>query len=157
MSDFSGTVPEVIKYRQLPIGPRTARKIASSGGEAPNCEVQHPVDLANVRQLHSKLLPVEKAQRMAEFFSLMGDANRLRILSVLAIRELCVCDLAGLIKMSESAVSHQLRVLRSMGLVNYRKQGRNVFYSLSDSHALNIYRELLSHLDFSRSVRLPDT
>jgi len=59
--------------------------------------------------------------------------------------------------MSESAVSHQLRVLRSMGLVNYRKQGRNVFYSLSDSHALNIYRELLSHLDFSRSVRLPDT
>jgi len=90
MSDFSGTVPEVIKYRQLPI--------ASSGGEAPNCEVQHPVDLANVRQLHSKLLPVEKAQ------------------------------------------------------VNYRKQGRNVFYSLSDSHALNIYRELLSHL-----LRLPDT
>ncbi|MBC6478769.1 MAG: helix-turn-helix transcriptional regulator [Hormoscilla sp. GUM202] len=68
-----------------------------------------------------------------------------------------LCDLAGLIKMSESAVSHQLRVLRSMGLVNYRKQGRNVFYSLSDSHALNIYRELLSHLDFSRSVRLPDT
>ncbi|MBW4583310.1 MAG: metalloregulator ArsR/SmtB family transcription factor [Tildeniella nuda ZEHNDER 1965/U140] len=115
--------------------------------EALNCTVQHPVDLANVRQLHRNLLSVEKAQRMAEFFSLLGDANRLRILSALAMQELCVCDLAAAVKMTESAVSHQLRALRAMRLVSYRKQGRNVFYCLKDSHVLNLYREVAEHLD----------
>ena len=111
------------------------------------CSVQHPVDLNHVRQLHGNLLKVEKAQRMAEFFALLGDANRLRILSALATEELCVCDLAALVKMSESAVSHQLRALRAMRLVSYRKQGRNVFYYLKDSHVLNLYREVAEHLD----------
>ncbi|GAB4370209.1 MAG: metalloregulator ArsR/SmtB family transcription factor [Elainellaceae cyanobacterium] len=112
-----------------------------------NCEVQHPVDLNNVRQLHREILSVEKAQRMAEFFSLLGDANRLRIVSALAKQELCVCDLAATVKMSESAVSHQLRALRVLRLVSYRKQGRNVFYYLKDSHVLNLYREVAEHLD----------
>ena len=115
--------------------------------EALNCTVQHPVDLSNVRQLHRDLLSVEKAQRMAEFFSLLGDANRLRLLSALAMQELCVCDLAAAVKMTESAVSHQLRALRAMRLVSYRKQGRNVFYCLKDSHVLNLYREVAEHLD----------
>ncbi len=84
---------------------------------------------------------------MAEFFSLLGDANRLRILSALAVQELCVCDLAAAVKMTESAVSHQLRALRAMRLVSYRKQGRNVFYRLKDSHVLNLYREVAEHLD----------
>ena len=118
-----------------------------NGTEALNCTVQHPVDLSNVRQLHRSLLSVEKSQRMAEFFSLLGDANRLRILSALATQELCVCDLAAAVKMSESAVSHQLRALRAMRLVSYRKQGRNVFYCLKDSHVLNLYREVAEHLD----------
>jgi DNA-binding transcriptional ArsR family regulator len=86
---------------------------------------------------------------MAEFFSLLGDTNRLRIVSALAVQELCVCDLAAAVKMSESAVSHQLRALRSMRLVGYRKQGRNVFYYLKDSHVLNLYREVADHLDES--------
>lgn len=111
------------------------------------CSVQHPVDLDHVRQLHDRVLKVEKAQRMAEFFALLGDANRLRILSALAAEELCVCDLAALVKMSESAVSHQLRALRALRLVSYRKQGRNVFYYLKDSHVLNLYREVAEHLD----------
>ncbi|KAM3094658.1 ArsR/SmtB family transcription factor [Phormidesmis sp. 146-35] len=112
-----------------------------------NCEVQHPVDLSHVRQLNRSIVSVEKAQRMAEFFALLGDANRLRILSALATHELCVCDLATAVKMSESAVSHQLRALRSMRLVGYRKQGRNVFYYLKDSHVFNLYREVAEHLD----------
>ncbi|HEY9644507.1 MAG TPA: metalloregulator ArsR/SmtB family transcription factor [Coleofasciculaceae cyanobacterium] len=112
-----------------------------------NCEIHHPVDLDHVRQLHREILSTEKAQRMAEFFSLLGDANRLRILSALAKQELCVCDLAALVKMTESAVSHQLRALRSMRLVSYRKQGRNVFYYLKDSHVANLYREVAEHLD----------
>jgi len=112
-----------------------------------NCTIQHPVDLNNVRNLHRDILSVEKSQRMAEFFSLLGDANRLRILSALAIQELCVCDLAAVVKMSESAVSHQLRALRALRLVSYRKQGRNVFYYLKDSHVLNLYHEVAEHLD----------
>jgi ArsR family transcriptional regulator, lead/cadmium/zinc/bismuth-responsive transcriptional repressor len=115
--------------------------------ESEHCTVQHPVNLQNVRQLHRDLLSVEKAQRMSEFFSLLGDANRLRILSALAIQELCVCDLAAAVKMTESAVSHQLRSLRSMRLVGYRKQGRNVFYYLKDHHVFNLYREVAEHLD----------
>ncbi|WP_017719438.1 ArsR/SmtB family transcription factor [Kamptonema formosum] len=111
------------------------------------CEVAHPVDLSSVRLLHRDILSSEKAQRMAEFFSLLGDANRLRIVSALAVRELCVCDLAAAVKMSESAVSHQLRLLRAMRLVSYRKQGRNVFYCLKDGHVLNLYREVAEHLD----------
>ena len=84
---------------------------------------------------------------MAEFFSLLGDANRLRILSLLAQKELCVCDLAATLDMTESAVSHQLRTLRAMRLVSYRKQGRNVFYNLQDSHVLNLYQSVAEHLD----------
>ena len=119
----------------------------SSAADDLNCQEQHPVNLGSVRQLHQGILGVEKAQRMAEFFSLLGDPNRLRILSALAVQELCVCDLAAVVKMSESAVSHQLRALRAMRLVGYRKQGRNVFYCLKDSHVLNLYREVAEHLD----------
>ena len=115
--------------------------------DADFCSEQHPVALGQIRQLHRGILSVEKAQRMAEFFALLGDANRLRILSALAVEELCVCDLAAVVKMSESAVSHQLRSLRTMRLVSYRKQGRNVFYYLKDSHILNLYREVAEHLD----------
>jgi ArsR family transcriptional regulator, lead/cadmium/zinc/bismuth-responsive transcriptional repressor len=113
----------------------------------PNCSIAHPVNLANVRHLHQEILSLEKSQRMAEFFSLLGDPNRLRILSALAAQELCVCDLAAAIKMTESAVSHQLRTLRTMRLVGYRRQGRNVFYYLKDSHVFNLYREVAEHLD----------
>jgi DNA-binding transcriptional ArsR family regulator len=126
--------------------PQTAPQRESAEGEL-NCTVQHPVDLSNIRNLHQNMLSVEKSQRMAEFFSLLGDANRLRILSALAIRELCVCDLAAVVRMSESAVSHQLRALRALRLVSYRKQGRNVFYYLKDSHVLNLYHEVAEHLD----------
>ncbi|MBE9179789.1 helix-turn-helix transcriptional regulator [Oculatella sp. LEGE 06141] len=129
-----------------PIAPSTHAASPTADRDL-NCTIQHPVDLNNVRQLHQTILSVEKSQRMAEFFSLLGDANRLRIVSALARQELCVCDLAAIVKMSESAVSHQLRALRSLRLVSYRKQGRNVFYYLKDSHVLNLYRAVAEHLD----------
>jgi len=87
-----------------------------------------------------------KAQRMAELFGVLADPNCSRLLSALASQELCVCDLAAA-KMSESAVSHQLRILRTMRLVSYRREGRNVYYSLADSHIINLYREVAAHLD----------
>ncbi len=92
------------------------------------------VHLNNVRQVQPKVLETEKAQRMAEFFSALSDPHRLKLLSALAQQELCVCDLAAAVTMGESAVSHQLRVLRSHRLVKYRRQGRNVYYSLADEH-----------------------
>jgi ArsR family transcriptional regulator, lead/cadmium/zinc/bismuth-responsive transcriptional repressor len=112
-----------------------------------HCVEGCPIDLQTMCQIQPEVMGVEKSQRMAEFFSCLGDANRLRILSVLAIQELCVCDIATAVKMSESAVSHQLRTLRAWRLVGYRKQGRNVFYFLKDSHILNLYREVAEHLD----------
>lgn len=84
---------------------------------------------------------------MAEFFSVLGDPSRLILLSALASQELCVCDLAAIAKMSKSAVSHQLRILRAMRLVSYRKEGRNVYYGLADSHVVNLYGEVAAHLD----------
>lgn len=115
--------------------------------DTPTCDRPHVADSFRVREIQTQVLSTQKAQRMAEFFSLLGDANRLRLLSVLADRELCVCDLAAALNMSESAVSHQLRALRAMRLVSYRKQGRQVFYSLLDRHVLELYKAVAEHLD----------
>ena len=115
--------------------------------DAPNCETHCPVHLDNLRQLQPELLSIAKAQRMAELFGVLADPSRLRLLSALASQELCVCDLAAVAKMSESAVSHQLRILRTMRLVSYRREGRNVYYGLADSHIINLYREVAAHLE----------
>ena len=93
------------------------------------------------------VLEQEKAQRMAEFFRSLGDSNRLRILSVLAQQEYCVSDLASLLEMSESAVSHQLRILRSLRVVGFQKQGRKAYYRLLDHHILELYKSVAEHLD----------
>ena len=119
---------------------------SSPTDEAPNCEA-HLVNLVNVRQIKPEILPMTEAQNMAEFFGVLADPNRLRLLSALASQELCVCDIAAGLKMGESAVSHQLRILRVMRLVKYRKEGRNVYYSLADRHVINLYREVAKHLN----------
>jgi ArsR family transcriptional regulator, lead/cadmium/zinc/bismuth-responsive transcriptional repressor len=111
------------------------------------CDSPHVLDAERVQQVQQELLSPEKAQRMAEFFALMADANRLRLLSVLAGQEWCVGDLAGAIGISESAVSHQLKTLRSLRLVRYRKQGRHVFYQLQDHHVFSLYQAVAEHLD----------
>jgi len=84
---------------------------------------------------------------MAEFFGVLGDPNRWRILSVLALQPMRVRDLAAAVGMTASAVSHQLRILRTMRLVGYVRDGRNVVYSLKDHHIFNLYREVSEHLD----------
>lgn len=114
--------------------------------DAPNCE-SHLVNLENVRSCQPKIVTTAKAQQMAEFFGVLADTNRLRLLSALANQELCVCDLAALTKMTDSAVSHQLRLLKAMRLVSYRRSGRNVYYSLADSHIINLYHCVTEHLD----------
>ncbi|MBK4731312.1 helix-turn-helix transcriptional regulator [Oxynema sp. CENA135] len=112
-----------------------------------DCTPTHPLDLDCIHHLQTSLLDSEKAQRMAEFFSFLGDANRLRIIAALALKELCVHELAAIVQMSESAVSHQLRNLRAIRLVSYRKEGRKVFYRLKDNHVLNLYEAVAEHID----------
>lgn len=114
--------------------------------DSPSCDSRE-VHLDSVRQVQPEIIPTAKAQQMADFFGTLADPHRLRLLSALAKQELCVCDLAASVKMSESAVSHQLRILRTMRLVKYRREGRNVYYSLADSHVTNIYREVANHID----------
>ena len=84
--------------------------------------------------------------QMAELFKTFGDPTRIRILSALARQEMCVCDIAELLGMSQSAISHQLRVLKQMELVKYRREGKTVFYSLADSHVSTILAQGLDHV-----------
>ena len=112
--------------------------------KVPTCNSNHSVDVDNL-DLRQESLALGKAQEMAEFFRLLGDANRLRILSLLAKKDLCVCDLATLLEMSESAVSHQLRTLRSLRLVSYTKRGRKIYYRLLDNHVLELYQSVAEH------------
>ena len=116
--------------------------------DAPKCE-EHLVHLESVRASMPKLLPIEKAQEMAEVFAVLADPNRLRLVSALASQELCVCDLAALTKLSESAVCHQLRLFKVMRLVKYRREGRKIYYSLTDGIVLNLYRVLALDLGTS--------
>jgi ArsR family transcriptional regulator, lead/cadmium/zinc/bismuth-responsive transcriptional repressor len=113
------------------------------------CEDVHPTPIdAN----HPIAIDLHTAQRMADFFGLLADANRLRIISLLASTELCVGDLAIALTMSDSAVSHQLKTLRALRLVGYRKQGRHVFYHLLDRHVFDLYRTVSEHLAESTNM-----
>ena len=82
----------------------------------------------------------------AEFFKILGDATRMKILSALFQEEMCVCDIANLLNMTQSAISHQLRVLKQTRLVKYRKEGKVVYYSLEDEHVKHIVDEAISHI-----------
>lgn len=84
---------------------------------------------------------------MGEFFTVLADPTRLRLVSLLAADEFCVCDLAETLGMTESAISHQLRALRAGRLVSYRKEGRQVFYRLHDHHVLQLYQTVREHLE----------
>lgn len=85
-------------------------------------------------------------QRMADIFKVLGDPNRVKIVHFLSQEELCVCDIAQLLGMSVSAVSHQLRVLRDRRLVKFRREGKIVYYSLDDYHIVNVFNECLEHV-----------
>lgn len=94
------------------------------------------------------LLNVE-ANQLAETFKVLGDPNRVQLLNALTNRELCVCDLAILLGMTSSAVSHQLRLLRNLRIVKYRREGKMVYYTLDDSHIENLFKEGLEHIRHS--------
>lgn len=88
----------------------------------------------------------EIIQRIAELFNAFGDPTRVQILSILQGRELCVNDIADAVELSQSAVSHQLRILKQMHLIKFRREGKNMLYSLADDHVLTILRTGLEHV-----------
>ena len=86
-------------------------------------------------------------EALAETFRVLGDPSRVRIVDALSGGELCVCDIAAVAGISESAVSHQLRLLRGMRLVRPRRAGRQVFYALDDQHIISIFKQTLQHVE----------
>jgi DNA-binding transcriptional ArsR family regulator len=99
-----------------------------------------------VRRAVAGLLSADSAASLAETFTALSDPTRLRIISALLPGELCVCDLAAVLGMTQSAVSHQLRYLRSLNLVHARKDGRTVYYTLADDHVRDLFQRGLEHV-----------
>ena len=97
-----------------------------------------------------KELELEFIHEMAEFFKIFGDTTRIRILQVLLEGEKNVGELADALEMTQSAISHQLRVLRQNDLVKYRREGKTVFYSLDDEHVANVMHQGMAHLRHKR-------
>ncbi|MBQ7377914.1 MAG: winged helix-turn-helix transcriptional regulator [Clostridia bacterium] len=108
-----------------------------------DCELIHG---DAVRYVHEKMPSEDLVYDVADFFKVLGDSTRMRILWALEEHELCVCDLAALLSMTKSAVSHQLRELRAASLVAYRKSGKNVFYRLADDHVRQILERAMEHI-----------
>lgn len=100
----------------------------------------------HVRSARQALSPEREILSLAETFKTLGDPTRVKVLQALSVEELCVCDLAKLLGISESATSHQLRVLRSQKLVRYRKEGKMAFYSLDDEHIDVLMKVALQHV-----------
>lgn len=94
--------------------------------------------------------PSESVGALAETFKVLGDPTRLRISSALAQEELCVCDLATLLGVSQSVVSHSLRALRQMRLVRYRREGKIAYYALDDAHIESLLAEGFRHIEERR-------
>lgn len=108
-----------------------------------DCEVVHSDVLEQVK----KQIPEENdIYDLADFFKVLGDSTRAKIMWALDLHEMCVCDLAVLLNMTKSAISHQLSTLKENNLVKFRREGKMVFYSLSDYHVKEIFEKGMEHI-----------
>lgn len=105
------------------------------------------VDEAKVERVLASLPDQQLLNTTAQIFKMLADPNRLRLLHALSQEELCVCDLSALVEVSDSAVSHQLRLLRATRLVRSRREGKMVYYRLDDQHVEHLIKEGLRHAD----------
>ena len=105
------------------------------------------IDEARVKQVRKAMKSPEAVAALAETFKILGDPTRVRIAFSLAREELCVCDLANLLGVSQSAVSHSLRALRQMRLVKFRKEGKIAYYTLDDEHIAHLLDEGFRHVE----------
>jgi len=117
-------------------------------------EKKEPIEQCECMQVHhdvvirvSNEMPDDEIlYDVAELFKVFGDSTRVKILYALFESEMCVCDIADLLRMTQSAISHQLRVLKQSRLVKYRRDGKTVFYSLADAHIKTIFDQALEHV-----------
>lgn len=108
------------------------------------CDEHHHHDLS---ELNNDLNEFNGFNEMSELFKVFGDPTRLKILYILFEKEVCVCDIAELLGMQQSAISHQLRVLKQTNLVKYRRDGKTIYYSLSDNHVKTIFAMAKEHIE----------
>lgn len=111
--------------------------------EVCKCTVVHTETVDKVKR---NMLNEDTMYNLAEFFKVFGDKTRVEILYALSMNEMCVCDMSALLKMSQSAVSHQLKILRQAKLVKYRRDGKVVYYSLDDEHIKGVFYQGLAHV-----------
>ena len=117
--------------------------------------LNHDIECCEQTEVHEELLRIvrrdmpqeEKLYDLSELFKVFGDSTRIRILFVLFEAEVCVCDLAEALGMTQSAVSHQLRILKQSKLVKSRREGKSIFYSLADGHVRTIINQGLEHIE----------
>lgn len=109
------------------------------------CEVTiiHDETVAKIKEVQ---LPSDQVTELASIFQALGDPTRVRIIHALIHSEICVCDLAAVLEMTQSAVSHQLRHLKNLRIVKRRKVGRTVYYSIEDEHILTLFETGLNHV-----------
>ncbi len=123
--------------------------------ELDRCEI-NCIHYEAVKAVQHALFGEDVAVSLAELFKALGDPTRVKILFSLMTRELCVCDLTAVIGASESAVSHQLRVLRSLRLVKFRREGKILYYSLADAHIEKLFAQGLEHVTEDKSEKNED-
>ena len=111
------------------------------------CAPEHAADHGRLADDRARLLEPGTVDEVAELFKLLADPTRVRIVDALSRGERCVFDLAALVGLSESAVSHQLRLLRGARLVRVRRSGRHAFYSLDDHHVLGLIHDVRRHVE----------
>lgn len=107
------------------------------------CDHVHPEVVAHVKEV---MEDTEVLYALSDFFKVMSDSTRMRIMAVLDSAELCVCDLSEALNMTKSAVSHQLKILKDAQLVKFRRDGKNVFYTLKDDHVKTILEMGIAHI-----------
>ena len=115
------------------------------GETVPVCEFMHAHE-SEVERVRAKMPPEKMLYDLAELYKVFGDGTRIKILYVLFEAEMCVCDIAALLGMTVSAISHQLRVLKNARLVRYRRDGKAIFYSLADEHVRTMLSQGMEHI-----------
>jgi len=110
------------------------------------CQLYY-VDQDRVTRARSRMRDDQTIVDLAETFKVLAEPTRVRILHAIAEEELCVCDISAVVNATQSAISHQLRILRSARLVKSRKEGKMVYYSLDDDHVRNLFEEGIRHLE----------
>lgn len=114
-----------------------------------DCNVIHENVVEDVK---SKMLDNEFISEISIFFKILGDNTRVKILFALDHNEMCVCDIANVLNMTKSSISHQLSYLKDLNIVKSRKSGKEVYYSLDDEHVKEVFEVAISHIEHKRSM-----